>query len=160
MGFLDKFKEIMDIPEEEEFNDEFGDYIQEREIPRRKRTVSYESEKAPRSEAQPRVVNGGRGKTVSFNSSQMQVVLVKPDHFEDVSSIADHLNEKKTVVLNLESAGKDVSRRIVDFLSGATYANHGNIRKVANNTFILVPADVDVMGELLLEDFEDGKIYF
>ena len=90
----------------------------------------------------------------------MQVVLVKPDRFEDVTSIADHLNDKKTVVLNLEAANRDVSRRIIDFLSGVAYANKGNIRKVANSTFIIVPFDVDVMGELMLDDFEDGKMYF
>ena len=91
----------------------------------------------------------------------MQVVLVKPDRFEDVTSIADHLNAKKTVVLNLEAANRDVSRRIIDFLSGVAYANSGNIRKVANSTFIIVPTDVDVMGELMLDDFDDGtKSYF
>ena len=90
----------------------------------------------------------------------MQVVLVKPDRFEDVTSIADHLNEKKTVVLNLEASNRDVSRRIIDFLSGVAYANHGNIRKVANSTFIIVAHDVDVMGELMLEDYEEGKLYF
>ena len=86
--------------------------------------------------------------------------MVKPDRFEDVTSIADHLNDKKTVVLNLEAANRDVSRRIIDFLSGVAYANKGNIRKVANSTFIIVPFDVDVMGELMLDDFEDGKMYF
>ena len=90
----------------------------------------------------------------------MQVVLVKPDRFEDVTSIADHLNEGKTVVLNLEESLHDTSRRIVDFLSGVAYANHGNMRKVAKNTFIIVARGIDVMGELMLEDFEEGKIYF
>jgi cell division inhibitor SepF len=90
----------------------------------------------------------------------MQVVLVKPDRFEDVSSIADHLNDKKTVVLNLEACERDVSRRIIDFLSGVAYANHGNIRKVAVCTFIIVPYDVDVMGEVALEDFDESRMYF
>jgi cell division inhibitor SepF len=90
----------------------------------------------------------------------MQVVLVKPERFEDVTSIADHLNAKKTVVLNLEVCDRELSRRIIDFLSGAAYANHGNIRKVAVSTFIIVPADVDVMGELMLEEFEENRMYF
>ena len=90
----------------------------------------------------------------------MQVVLVKPDRFEDVSAIADHLNDKKTVVLNLESCERDVSRRIIDFLSGVAYANHGNIRKVAVSTFIIVPNDVSVSGELMLEEFDESRLYF
>ena len=90
----------------------------------------------------------------------MQVVLVKPERYEDVTSIADHLNERKTVVLNLEAADKDVSRRIVDFLSGATYANHGNMRKVSKGTFLIVPNGVDMMGEMMLDDFDEGRMYF
>ena len=87
-------------------------------------------------------------------------MLVKPDRFEDVTSIADHLNAKKTVVLNLEAANRDVSRRIIDFLSGVAYANHGNLRKVANSTFIIVASDIDVLGELMLDDYEDNKLYY
>ena len=51
-------------------------------------------------------------------TTQLKVVLVKPERFEDASTIADHLNNKRTVVLNLESTNKEVSRRLVDFLSG------------------------------------------
>lgn len=155
MGLLDSIKNIMSIPEEDEFEDEFEE-LEEKE-PKRKAT----SEPAPQKrEVTPRVLGGGKAKTVNFTPNQMQVVLVKPDRFEDVSSIADHLNEKKTVVLNLESCERDVSRRIIDFLSGVAYANHGNIRKVAVCTFIIVPTEVDVMGELMLEDFESSNMYF
>ena len=86
--------------------------------------------------------------------------MVKPERFDDAPGVGDHLNQKKTVVLNLESANKETARRIIDFLSGAAYANHGNIRKVAVSTFIIVPADVDVMGELMLEEFEENRMYF
>ena len=154
MGLLDSIKNIMSIPDEDEFDEEFEE-VEEKEV---KKKVQVERE--PKRETTPRVLGGGKAKTVNFNQSQMQVVLVKPDRFEDVSSIADHLNDKKTVVLNLESCERDVSRRIIDFLSGVAYANHGNIRKVAVCTFIIVPTEVDVMGELMLEDFEDSRMYF
>ncbi len=154
MGILDSIKNIMSIPEEDEFEEEFEEVV---EAPAKK----VQSEPAPvKRETTPRVLGGGKSKTVNFNQNQMQVVLVKPDRFEDVSAIADHLNSKKTVVLNLESCDRDVSRRIIDFLSGVAYANHGNIRKVAISTFIIVPTDVDVMGELSLEEFDDGRMYF
>lgn len=161
MGLLDSIKNIMSIPDEDEFEDEFEEEEAEREQePKKKvKTESYSS--AKKSDSSPRVLGGGRNaNTVSFNQSQMQVVLVKPDRFEDVSSIADHLNDKKTVVLNLEAANREVSRRIIDFLSGVAYANKGNIKKVANSTFIIVPFDVDVMGELMLDDIDEGKMYF
>ncbi len=148
MGLFDSIKGYFNAFEDEEFED---DTLEEEK---------QESKKeARRQEAAPKII-GGKAKTVAFNPSQMQVVLVKPERYEDVTSIADHLNDKKTVVLNLEAADRDLSRRIVDFLSGATYANHGNIKKVSRGTFLIVPNGVDMMGELMLEEFEEGRMYF
>ena len=92
-------------------------------------------------------------------TSQLKVVLVKPERFEDASTIADHLNNKRTVVLNLESTNKEVSRRLVDFLSGVAYANNGQIKRVANSTFIITPYNVDIMGDLLDELENNGAFY-
>ncbi|MBQ3133536.1 MAG: cell division protein SepF [Clostridia bacterium] len=104
---------------------------------------------------------GKRGnKVLNINATaQLQVVLVKPERFDDASAVADHLNAKRTVVLNLESANKDVSRRILDFLSGVAYANDGQIKKVANCTFIITPYNVGVMGDLL-DELENNGFYF
>lgn len=161
MGLLDSIKNIMSIPDEDDYEDDYEEKVEEKAPEAKKKPISENPAPSRRSESAARVLGGGKNsKTVSFNQNHMQVVLVKPDRFEDVTSIADHLNDKKTVVLNLEAANRDVSRRIIDFLSGVAYANKGNIRKVANSTFIIVPFDVDVMGELMLDDFEDGKMYF
>lgn len=92
-------------------------------------------------------------------TAQLQVVLVKPERFDDASTVADHLNAKRTVVLNLESANKDVARRILDFLSGVAYANDGQIKKVANCTFIITPYNVGLMGDLL-DELENNGLYF
>ena len=156
MGLLESIKNIMAIQPEDEFDEELEE-MEEREE-QKKRATAFEQPK--RTETTPRILGGGKAKTVSYNATQMQVVLVKPERYEDVTSIADHLNEGKSVVLNLESTEKDVSRRIVDFLSGATYANHGNMRKVSKGTFLIVPHGVDMMGEMILDDFDDGKMYF
>lgn len=158
MGLLEKIKNILTIPEEDEYEEEFEE-MEEKEI--KKKSPSVEAVPQRRAEPAARVVGGGRpSKTVSFNPAQMQVVLVKPERYDDVTSIADHLNDRKTVVLNLEAADRELSRRIVDFLSGATYANHGNMRKVSKGTFLIVPNGVDMMGELMLEDFEESHMYF
>lgn len=156
MGIWDSIKNIMVLPEDDALDDE----IIEEEVDESISKKTVDEEYVSKKENTPKIFQSNKSKTISYSQNQMQVVLVKPDRFEDVTSIADHLNAKKTVVLNLESANRDVSRRIIDFLSGAAYANHGNIRKVANSTFIIVPAAVDVMGELILEEFEDGKLYF
>lgn len=102
------------------------------------------------------------GKYVNINGdSKLSVVLVKPESFSEASSIADHLNSKRTVVLNLESTNKDISRRLVDFLSGVAYANKGDLKRVANCTYIITPFNVDVMGDDgMLDDLSDnGGMY-
>lgn len=105
--------------------------------------------------------NKKHNKVVNIHATaQLQVVLVKPERFDDAASIADHLNAKRTVVLNLEQANKDVSRRIVDFLSGVAYANNGQIKKVANQTFIITPYNVGVMGDDLLDELENNGLFF
>ena len=99
-------------------------------------------------------------KVVIINATtQLQVVLVKPERFEDASAIADQLNAKHTVVLNLESTGKEISRRLIDFLSGVAYANNGQIKRVATSTFIITPYNVDIMGDLIGE-LENNGVFF
>lgn len=100
-----------------------------------------------------------KGKVVNINATtQLQVVLVKPEKFENASDIADHLREKRTVVLNLETTNKDVSRRLIDFLSGVAYAGEGKIKKVAANTYIITPYHVDIMGDLI-DELENNGLY-
>ena len=91
-------------------------------------------------------------------TAQLKVVLVKPERFENASEIADHLREKRTVVLNLESTNKDIARRLVDFLSGVAYAGDGKIKKVAANTYIITPYSVDIMGDLI-DELESSGLY-
>ena len=99
-------------------------------------------------------------KVVNINATtQLQVVLVKPERFEDASAIADQLNAKHTVVLNLVSTGKEISRRLIDFLSGVAYANNGQIKRVATSTFIITPYNVDIMGDLIGE-LENNGVFF
>ena len=165
MGFMDELKKLARPYAEDE--DDFDDDFDLEERPRASRAST-----APRAssfddsmeDVSPRPAFGRRSsdsKVVNIaTTAQMQVVLVKPDRYDDVTTIADHLNDRKTVVLNLEAADKELARRIVDFLSGATYANHGNMRKVSRGTFLIVPNGVDMMGEVMLEDFEESNMYF
>ena len=92
-------------------------------------------------------------------TAMLQVVLVKPDKFEDARGIADHLNEKRTVVLNLEAASRDVSRRLIDLLNGVAYANGGQLKKVSTNTYIITPYNVNVSGDLL-DELESTGVFF
>ena len=92
-------------------------------------------------------------------TTQLKVVLVKPERFENASEIADQLKDKRTVVLNLESTNKDVARRLIDFLSGVAYAGEGKIKKVAANTYIITPYHVDIEGDLI-DELENNGLYF
>ena len=88
-------------------------------------------------------------RVVNINAkAQLQVVLFKPISFgEETRAVADELLKRHTVVLNLEKTEKEVSRRIVEFLSGVAYANNGKIKRIATNTFISTPYNVDLTGD-------------
>lgn len=112
-----------------------------------------------RSESEPKL-QSQKNKIVNINTTaQLQVVIVKPEKFDDAAGIADHLLDKRTVVLNLETTSKEVSYRLVDFLSGVAYANGGQIKRVANKTFIITPYNVDLIGDLI-DELESSGIFF
>ena len=105
-------------------------------------------------------VEDRRNKVVNIHATtQLKVVLVKPERFENASEIADHLKDKRTVVLNLESTNKDIARRLIDFLSGVAYAGEGKIKKVSANTYIITPYHVDIEGDLI-DELENNGLYF
>ncbi len=147
MGLFNKLKEIMGDPED--------DMMEEEE-----EEMEFVSKAEEKNDVVPTDTVKRSNKVVNIHATaQLQVVLVKPERFDDASAVADHLNAKRTVVLNLESANKDVSRRILDFLSGVAYANDGQIKKVANCTFIITPYNVGIMGDLL-DELENNGLYF
>ena len=148
----DEYEEYYDDePEQEEVSSGRSSYSESR------RTSSYSfSDFAPRSET------SGGNRVVNINAkAQLQVVLFKPISFgEDTRTIADELLKRHTVVLNLEKTEKEVSRRIVDFLSGVAYANNGKIKRIATNTFIIPPYNVDLTGDDVLDELENNGLYF
>lgn len=154
MGFLDELKRLAH-PYEDEPDDDYDQYddvpepFPEPKKERPRESVSYASDMDRRSN---KVVN-------IHTTTQLQVVLVKPERFESASEIADHLRYKRTVVLNLESTNKDIARRLLDFLSGVAYANEGQIKKVALSTFIITPYNVDIQGDLL-DELENNGLFF
>ena len=147
-GFVDKFKRMWDAPDDEyqydeygygdEGNDNFDDDI----------TIRDNSNK--------------KSKVVNINATaKLAVALFKPERFgEETRAIADELIKTHTVVLNLENTNKDMSRRIIDFLSGVAYANRGKIKKLASSTFIIIPNHVDLTGDDLLDELENSGVYF
>lgn len=111
-----------------------------------------EDEKPPFIEPAPTVsTKEKRSKVVNIHTTtQLKVVVMQLESFDEARDIADHLKSKKPVVINLESVERDVARRIVDFLSGTVYALDGNIQKVSSGIFLVAPYNVGIMG-----DFKD-----
>ena len=85
--------------------------------------------------------------SVSINASAIELKVVKPERYSNVRQIADHLLSHRTVVLNLEATNKETAKRLLDFLSGVAYSIDGQLKRVANNTFVITPCNVDVSGD-------------
>ena len=137
MGLMDELKKII-----HPYDDEDYDYEDDFEEPAKESRSLFDDRKEERREErrEDRRSEDRHNKVVNIHATtQLKVVLVKPERFENASEIADHLKEKRTVVLNLESTNKDVARRLIDFLSGVAYAGEGKIKKVAANTYIITP---------------------
>lgn len=132
MGFMDKMKNVIGLGEDDYDEDDIltDDYDKEDDEVR-----SF----------------GRKNKVVNIHATtQLKVVVMQPENFEDARGIADHLKTKKPVIINLEGLETDVARRVVDFLSGAVYGLDGNIQKVSAGIFLIAPYNVSIMG-----DFKD-----
>ena len=87
------------------------------------------------------------GATGESLGGAIELKVVKPERYGNVKQIADHLLNHRTVVLNLESTNKETAKRLLDFLSGVAYSIDGQLKRVATNTFVITPCNVDVSGE-------------
>ena len=162
MGFMDELKRLAHPYEDEDddFDDEFDDLPPARSERRGSSVSAPVKERTSSGAYFPPAEERRSNKVVNIHTTtQLQVVLVKPERFENASEIADHLREKRTVVLNLESTNKEIARRLLDFLSGVAYANEGKIKKVAVSTYIITPYNVDILGDLI-DELENNGLYF
>lgn len=158
-GFVNKFKRMWDAPDED--YDDYDDY-NEYENDVEEEVAEPEYKYSSNSASYTRESSSSRNKVVNINATaKLQVVLFKPETFgEETRLIADELIKTHTVVLNLENTNRDMSRRIIDFLSGCAYANRGKIKRIATSTFIIIPNNVDLTGDDLLDELENSGVYF
>ena len=161
-GIVDKFKRMWDAPDDEYEYDEYGYDDQDEEEEEVKSTRSSRKyDDFDDYGDQPVREHSRRSKVVNISTTaKLRVALFKPEKFgEETRTIADELVKTHTVVLNLEHTNKDMARRIIDFLSGVAYANRGKIKKVSANTFIIIPNNVDLTGDDLLDELEHNGLY-
>ena len=159
MGLMDELKKIIHPYDDEdyEYEDDFEEPVKESS---RSLFDDRKDERRDDRRSEERRSEDRHNKVVNIHATtQLKVVLVKPERFENASEIADNLKDKRTVVLNLESTNKDVARRLIDFLSGVAYAGEGKIKKVAANTYLITPYSVDIEGDLI-DELENNGLYF
>lgn len=164
MSLLDKIKDIISDNDDDDFDDFYDDnkpgsfgIDPPKERSSRRERAHDKAEREEKYSERPRMRRHDSDKVVNIHTTtQLQVVLVKPEKFEEAAAIADNLNARRTVVLNLESTNRDIARRLLDFLSGVAYASSGQIKRVANSTYIITPYNVDVMGDLIDELENNG----
>lgn len=150
MALRDTLRNLIGIPDND-YDSDFDDDMQSGNVEQEEEEQQMPASAPSTDHRHNKVVN-------IHATTQLKVVLVKPERFENASEIADHLREKRTVVLNLESTNKDIARRLVDFLSGVAYAGEGKIKKVSANTYIITPYSVDIMGDLI-DELENNGLY-
>ena len=164
MALLDQIRKLTH-PYSDNDSSAYDDYDEEEEefeeepAPAPRRGYTTRGAAATETNTDRTTGTSGPSRVMSIShSTNMQVVLVKPERFDQVRDIAARLRDKQSVVLNLESTNKDVARRVVDFLSGTAFALDGNIRKIAVSTYLVIPYNVEMIGETLEDSETAGYI--
>lgn len=142
MGIVDNIKKRMAGNDEPEYDDAYTDdgYYSDT-------FGSSEYDDEPDAGMGATSMGAGMGAGISLSGSSgsaIEMKVVKPESFDSVAQIADHLISRRTVVLNLENTNKETSRRLIDFLSGVAYSIDGSLKKIASNAYVITPSNVNV----------------
>ena len=106
--------------------------------------VEPEEERSKGEESEQKGKKGNNLVNLPTNQKQMKVMVVEPFSFDDAQHVSDHLKNRKPVVINFENTDKETAKRMVDFISGTTYALGGSIQKIGSHIFLCAPNNVDV----------------
>lgn len=156
-NLMGKFKSILRQPEEEVAYDDYYDDTEAVED-----DIAQDIDTDQSEASAPSSSSSSSEKVINIHdSSSIQFVLFKPEAFDPtVKDMANELMKRNTVILNVEDTNKDVSRRIIDFLGGVAYANNGNVKKVAEDTFIIMPSNVTLSGQDAMDEVGSDNVYF
>ena len=158
MSFWDnvkKFAQPYDDEDYDDYDEELDDFEEpaEEPAPRTRRPSPFATTAAPAAPAAAAAAPAAStpsfgGQVLNMNSGKQEVVLFHAKTFDDAAKAADELCKRKAVILNMENVDKALTRRVVDFLSGAVYALDGRVKKVAQSTYLFCPHNMDVTGDL------------
>lgn len=158
-SWKDRIANMMKQPEEDENMDDFEGYYDDEE------PAEAAPEAAPEPPPQPANDQGqsdnNNGDAAPADDGKTHLVLFKPETFDkDVTAMADRFIKQDTLILNMEQTNKDVAKRIIDFLGGVAYAYDGNIKRVAEDTYIVMPSNIDLTGDEFADEVESDNVYF
>ena len=166
MGVFDKFLDIMKLNDEDDYEDDFYDedeYFDDeesyKEKPQRRSLFGKKNTKEDNfddfdMEEEEKFQPSASNKVTPMRhpsarkSGNMEVCVVKPSSVDDSREITETLLSGRTVILNLEGMDLEIAQRIIDFISGATFAINGNLQKTSNYIFLVTPTNVDISGDL------------
>lgn len=147
MGAINKFMNMLNIGSNEE---EVEDYEDDQEV--QDSSSAYKSRRkfSEIEDESPYSAKNIQSKVIPMNTavSSSKMVITQPNCYEDVQEIGDYLKNRKSVIVNLESVSKEDARRILDFMSGATFIVEGTIQKVSNLIYLMTPRNVEIQNDL------------
>ncbi len=159
MSFWDnikKFAQPYSDDEYDDYEDEDLDVYEEEEeeaaAPRARRTPAFSTDTDSGLDFGSVSTTSERssfsGQVLNMSSGKQEVVLFHAKAFDDAAKAADELRKKRAIVLNMENVDKSLTRRVVDFLSGCVYALDGQVKKIAQSTYLFCPHSMDIVGDL------------
>ena len=166
MSFWDNVKKFAQPYADEDYDDyddeeELDEYEEEEVAPRPARRApafntapessldfNVSAPSAPAAAPVSAPSSGFSGQVLNLHSGKQEVVLFHAKTFDDAAKAANELRNKRAVILNMENVDKALTRRVVDFLSGCVFALDGQVKKIAQSTYLFCPHSMDIVGDL------------
>ena len=166
MGVFDRLLDIMRLKDDDydddafddvdEFDDDYDSNSRNTLFGKRKNDRDEEFDHESRGSSGSSKVTPMRAVPGKKSKASMEVCVIKPASVDDSREISETLLAGRTVILNLEGMDVEVAQRVIDFVSGATFALGGNLQRVSNYIFLLTPANVDISGDI--QDLLGGSV--
>ncbi|WP_160720122.1 cell division protein SepF [Bacillus sp. USDA818B3_A] len=129
--------------------DDNNDEVEEKTVPIKQKQPVVKSQNVVSFQSIPKQAATGSTGTSNTNTiKSSKVILMEPITYSESTGIADHLKNRRAVVVNLQSIDQTQGRQIVDFLSGVVYAIGGDIQKIGSSIFLCTPDNVEVTGNI------------
>ena len=163
MGLMDKIKRIAGGNEydsngyDEDYYDDLGADLYDADPQEQLQIIPQQTDQHTPPPQMGGYGGGSINSGINLGGPALQMKVVRPESFTSVSQIADHLLSQRTVVLNLEATNKETARRLIDFLSGVAYSIDGQLKRIANNAYVITPSNGDVSGEQLREQRKSSQ---